>query len=124
VRQSRLELGKDVWYAIDREADSIDHDRRWDAGGHRQLIRADDRRVRWNDHSVFVSEIAVSLREGLTFSCGGPASYLGLAAQWWVSENEEVLYRPLKTDGKDRNPIIATYARSLFSFAATLLEES
>jgi hypothetical protein len=44
-------LGKPMRHVIDREADSVDHYRRWDQAGYKFLIRADDRRVLHEDES-------------------------------------------------------------------------
>lgn len=90
------QLSKPMLHVIDREADSVDHYRRWDATGEKFLIRADDRRVRWNGSSCRLSEIAGKLRQERKFSCVGTASYQGRAAQLWVAETAVVLYRPAK----------------------------
>lgn len=95
-------LSKPILHVIDREADSVDHYRRWDAKGHRYLIRADDRRVRWKGEPVLLSEVAAQLRMRRKFSCVGPASYLGRRAQLWVAETEVVLYRPAKKNVKGK----------------------
>jgi hypothetical protein len=89
-------LDRPVVHVIDREADSVDHYRRWDKHGHRFLIRADDRRVKWNGKPWLLSEIGRELpREG-KLSHVGDASYQGRAAQLWVAETDVVLYRPAK----------------------------
>lgn len=95
-------LSKPILHVIDREADSVDHYRRWDAKGHKFLIRADDRRVRWNEKSILLSEIAVDLRQRRKFSCEGSAAYQGSHAQLWVAETEIVLYRPAKKNVKKK----------------------
>lgn len=92
----RWELAKPLLHVIDREADSIDHYRRWDAAGHKFLIRGDDRRVRWNGASSLLSEIAVQLRRKRHFFCCGTASIRGSNAQLWVAETGVVLHRPAK----------------------------
>jgi hypothetical protein len=89
-------LSKPIVHVIDREADSIDHYRRWDAAGHKWLVRADDRRILWNGQSFLLSEIAKKLRERGQFSCVGTASYQGRPAQLWVAATEVVLHRPAK----------------------------
>ena len=50
-RKSAWNLGKPIVHVIDREADSVGHYRKWDAGGHKVLIRADDRKVLWRGRS-------------------------------------------------------------------------
>lgn len=91
-------LSKPILHIIDREADSVDHYRRWDANAYRYLIRADDRRVRWNNESYLLSDVAAVLRRRGKFSCVGPASYQGRHAQLWVAETEVVLHRPAKKE--------------------------
>lgn len=95
-------LSKPIVHVIDREADSIDHYRRWDAAGHKWLVRADDRRILWNGESFLLSEVAKKLRQQGQFSCVGTASYQGRQAQLWVAEMEVVLHRPAKKNVKGR----------------------
>ena len=45
-------LDKSLLHVIDREADSVDYFRKWDAAGFKFLVRADDRRVQWSGKSV------------------------------------------------------------------------
>jgi len=90
------ELAKPVVHVIDREADSVDHYRRWDAHGEKYLIRADDRRVRWNGKSWLLSEISEKLHSSKHFRDVGQAEYRGRRAGLWVAETEVVLYRPAK----------------------------
>ena len=99
---ARWGLSKPIVHVIDREADSIDHYRRWDAAGHKWLVRADDRRVRWSGQSFLLSEVAGRLRRRRQFSCAGPASYRGRQAQLWVAETEVVLDRPAKKNVNGR----------------------
>lgn len=89
-------LSKPIVHVIDREADSVDGYRQWHRGGHRFLVRADDRRVRWNGRSCLLSTIASELRRGRHFRPVGEASYRGSQAALWVTETEVVLYRPAK----------------------------
>jgi hypothetical protein len=89
-------LDKPLVHVIDREADSVDHYRRWDAAGHRFLIRADDRRVLADGQSVLLSELAWQLRQQRKFVCVGTALYQGRSAQLWVAERQVVLHRPAK----------------------------
>lgn len=97
MRASRSwELDKPILHVIDREADSVDHYRRWDAAGELFLIRADDRRVLWQNRSALLSEVAKKLRHQRKFACCGTANYQGRAAQLWVAETSVVLNRPAK----------------------------
>lgn len=89
-------LDRPILHVIDREADSVDHYRRWDAAGEWFLVRADDRRVKWRENPALLSSIAKSLRARGQFTCCGTASYQGRAAQLWVAETEVVLHRPAK----------------------------
>jgi hypothetical protein len=89
-------LDRPVVHVIDREADSVDHYRRWDKHGHSFLIRADDRRVKWNGKPWLLSEIGRELRREDKLSHVGDATYQGRAAQLWVAETDVVLHRPAK----------------------------
>jgi Transposase DDE domain len=89
-------LDRPILHVIDREADSVDHYRRWDAANELFLIRADDRRVKWEGKSALLSEIAPTLRKQRKFACGGTAEYQGRTAQLWVAEASVVLHRPAK----------------------------
>jgi hypothetical protein len=92
-------LEKSLLHVIDREADSVDHFRQWDAAGFKFLVRADDRRVRvdWCGQSSLLSEIREQLARRRAFSkVTDEASYRGRAAQLWVAETSVILYRPAK----------------------------
>jgi hypothetical protein len=89
-------LDKPMVHVIDREADSVDHYRRWDSAGHKFLIRADDRRVQWNGESFLLREVGCKLWQQRKFSCVGAASYHDRAAQLWVAEATVVLDRPAR----------------------------
>lgn len=85
-----------ILHLIDREADSVDHYRQWDAAGELFLVRADDRRVKWQEQSVLLSEIVQTLRRQRKFACHGTANYQGRGAQLWVAETAVVLHRAAK----------------------------
>jgi hypothetical protein len=90
-------LDKSLLHVIDREADSVDSFRKWDAGGFKFLVRADDRRVQWSGKSALLSEIRRSLAQRAAFrKVTEDASYHGKAAQLWVAETHVVLNRPAK----------------------------
>ncbi len=89
-------LAKPLVHVIDREADSVDFFRTWDAVGHRFLVRADDRRVKCGEKSGLLSEIGSRLQRQQKFRNVGAAAYHGCAGQLWVCEIEVVLYRPAK----------------------------
>lgn len=89
-------LSKPIVHVIDREGDSVDHYRRWDAAGEKFLVRADDRRVQWDGESCLLSQIREKLMRENAFRCAGDAEYRGRPAQLWTVETEVVLYRPAK----------------------------
>jgi hypothetical protein len=89
-------LSKPIVHVIDREADSVDHYRRWDAAGAKFLVRADDRRVEWNGESCLLSQTREQLLRQKAFRCVGDAEYRGRPARLWTVETEVVLYRPAK----------------------------
>lgn len=91
---SSWNLSKPIVHVIDREADSVNHYRDWDAKGHKFLVRADDRRVQWNDSSTLLSEICCKLRQQKKFSQCGNARYQGRSVPLWIAETEVVLNRP------------------------------
>lgn len=92
-------LPKPLLHVIDREADSVDHYRRWDKAGHRFLVRADDRRVRWDGKPCLLNGIRRALHRGRKLQPvgeAGGASYRGKPATLWVAETDVVLDRPAK----------------------------
>ncbi len=92
-------LSKPLLHVIDREADSVDHYRRWHKAGHKFLVRADDRRVRWGGKRCLLSDIRRELRrERKLEQVGetGAAAYRGKPATLFVAETEVVLDRPAK----------------------------
>ena len=93
---SKWGLSRPILHVMDREADSVDHYRRWDAGKHRFLVRADDRRVEWNDQSVLLSEITVKQGQRGAFRHVGKGVCRGRRAELHVAETAIVLYRPAK----------------------------
>jgi hypothetical protein len=92
----RWGVTKGILHVIDREADSVDHYRRWDKAGHKFLARGDDRRVKWQGKSWLLSEICQQLRQDRMIRKAGDATHHGQAAQLWVAETEVVLHRPAK----------------------------
>jgi hypothetical protein len=90
------ELPKPLLHVIDREADSVDHYRRWDAAGQKFLVRADDRRVRWGEKSCLLSGVRNQLQRRRAFVAVGEADHQGRPAALWVAETEVVLHRPAK----------------------------
>jgi hypothetical protein len=110
----RWELDKSLLHVIDREADSVDYFRKWDAAGFKFLVRADDRRVQWSGKSVLLSEIRRSLAQRGEFrKVTDEASYRGKAAQLWVAETQVVLNRPAKKNVRGKRFQVAGRPLSL-----------
>jgi hypothetical protein len=87
---------------IDREADSVDRYRTWDAAGERFLVRGDDRRVQWAGKSRLLSEVRNHLKRGGEFRPAGEAAFRGKPAQLWVAETPVVLDRPARKSVQGR----------------------
>jgi hypothetical protein len=96
------DLDKPMLHVIDREADSVDHYRRWDDAGQTFLIRADDRRVLHEDEPKLLSEIVRNTEDNADFARAGTAEHRGRAAELWVAETEVVLHRAAKKNVKGR----------------------
>ena len=73
-----------------------DHYRRWDSHGEKYLIRADNRRVKWNGETCLLNDIARKLWRQKQLQCVGKAQYMGREAILWVAETAVTLYRPAK----------------------------
>lgn len=98
-----LDLGATVVHVIDREADSVNHWRRWAADGHLALVRGDNRKILHAGQETTLVEVAErSYQEG-AFTAAGPAQYHGREAELFVAETEVVLHRPGKrNEGKKK----------------------
>jgi hypothetical protein len=94
-------LSKPLVHVIDREADSVDHYRRWDAAGFRFLIRGDDRSVRWCEKPRLLSTISEELKRREKFRRVREVSYHDGTANLWVAETAVVLHRPARKNVKD-----------------------
>lgn len=95
-------LSKPLVHVIDREADSVDHYRQWDAASHRFLVRGDDRRVIWEKKSHLLSEIRAQLNARRAFHLIRAVSYRDTTAPLWVAETSVTLHRPAKKSIKGR----------------------
>lgn len=84
-------LSKTPVHVIDREADSIKHMRRWDAGGHLFLVRADNRRVLFREKSQLLPEITGILQQEGSFVFKGDVSIKERTGQQWIAETEVTL---------------------------------
>lgn len=89
-------LSKPLLHVIDREADSVDHLRKWNLAGQLFLIRSDRRIVKWNGETTHTEAIAKRLRQQKKFESVGTALHQGKSTQLWVAETEVVLFRPAK----------------------------
>jgi hypothetical protein len=114
---------KPLLHVVDREADSVDHYRRWDKAGHKFLVRGDDRRVKSQGKSRLLSEIRTQLREDRMFRQAGQARHHGQPAQLWVAETEVVLHRPAKKNVKGKKYERAGRPLSLRFIAVQLRDE-
>ena len=92
-------LSKPLLHVIDREADSVGHYRQWHKAGHKFLVRADDRHVRWNGDRCRLSDIRRTLGRGRHFRQAGDeggVTYQGRDATLFIAETAVVLDRPAK----------------------------
>ena len=96
------DLSKPLLHVIDREADSVDRYRSWDAAGFRFLIRGDDRRVKWDGGSPLLSEVRATLQSRAAFRLIQSVPYHDTKAQLWVAETSVILNRPAKKSVKGR----------------------
>ncbi|WP_436299114.1 transposase [Stieleria mannarensis] len=87
-------LDRKIVHVIDREADTLGRMRQWDQEGHLFLVRCDDRRVKWNEQSVLLSEIEEHFDREVLFEPCGEAVYHGKKVTQEVAETEVVLHRP------------------------------
>ncbi len=87
-------LQRKVVHVIDREADTLGRMRQWDDQGHLFLVRCDDRRVKWNDESILLSEIADQFDSEMLFEPAGDALHHGKTVSQEVAQTEVVLHRP------------------------------
>lgn len=89
-------LARPLVHVIDREADSVDHYRRWDAAGFRFLVRGDDRAVKWLGKARLLSTIGGELKRRGEFRRVREVGYHDGKAQLWVAETPVVLHRPAR----------------------------
>jgi hypothetical protein len=100
--RSRWHLGKPLVHVIDREADSVDHYRKWSHAGHTFLVRADpDRVVKIDGRDVKLTQLTdqVALNWQRVRDAVGQAKSLkikGVVGTVWVAEVAVVLDRPAK----------------------------
>jgi hypothetical protein len=95
-------LAKPLVHVIDREVDSVDHFRKWDAAGERFLVRCDDRRVQWENRSCLLSAIRTELQSRKEFRLVKDVPYQGTAANLWVAETQVTLNKPAYKNIKNK----------------------
>ena len=99
-------LAAKLVHVIDREADSVGHMRRWDKAGHWFLVRADDRKVLWEEQPILLSALVQKLRTRGGFVASRQVEYRGALVQQYVAETTVTLYRPAKKRvGKKRRQV-------------------
>lgn len=97
-----LDFAAPVVHVIDREADSVNHWRQWDADGHRAVVRADQRVVLHEDRETSLDAVAQQLRQEDAFKEAGKANYHGRKARLFVAETAVVLHRPARRKDGDK----------------------
>jgi hypothetical protein len=97
-------------FIIDREADSVDHYRRWDRAKRWFVVRADDNRVVLHDgHERLLPQVHQDLRDRGAFRFSRDVQYHGREAKQYVAETEVRLHRP----GKARHGRISKQGKQL-----------
>lgn len=90
-------------FVMDREYDSVEHYRAWDAAGRLFLVRADaTRRLRWEGESALLEDVVRGLRAAGRFTRSRDVTYRGRVLSQFVAEAGVVLDRPAwkhKADG-------------------------
>jgi hypothetical protein len=86
-------------FVIDREADSVDHYRRWDRAGMWFVVRADDNRVVLHEgRERLLPQVHQDLRDRGAFRFSRDVEYHGGGAKQFVAEAEVRLHRPGKAE--------------------------
>ena len=113
-----MPLGKPAVFLVDREADSVAHYRRWDAGGTRFVVRADESRLALHaGKERTLREVARGLRRDMKWARS--VQFKGKPAEQFVAETTVVLTRPAyqhrvdRRTGKRRRTLIAGPALAL-----------
>lgn len=90
------DLPRPIVHVIDREADSVDHFRRWNRHKQHFIVRGDDRSVKWQGERLPLRTLRRRMQQNDQFREVGQAEYHGKAARLWTVETDVVLYRPAK----------------------------
>lgn len=88
------QFGPTVVHVIDREADSVNHWRQWNADGHLALVRTDNRVVLHQGEETTLAKVADRLRDENALKDTREVLYHGRKARQFVGEAEIVLFRP------------------------------
>jgi len=91
-----LNFGPSLVHLHDREADSVDHYRRWNKAGYRFLVRADDQpQVRWQGRIQSLATVGRKLvKSGGVQKQDTPVTYHDQEAWRYVGETSVTLERP------------------------------
>ena len=93
-------LGRRLVHIVDREADSVAHLRRWNAGGSLWLVRVKaGGRVQWQGRTLKLSEVAASMR----FEQVRTVQHQESEALQWVASTQVVLSREARPAALDAN---------------------
>jgi hypothetical protein len=95
-------LARPLVHVIDRELDSVDHFRKWDAAGETFLVRCDDRLVRWEGRDCSLIAVRTELQSRKEFRLIKVVPYHEAAAELWVTETSVTLERPAYKNKKRR----------------------
>jgi len=107
------DLGRELVWIIDREADSVGHYRLWAAAGRKLLVRADeDRRVLHEGRECKLAEVADALKRQGRLVRQRNVLFKGKSARQFVGEATVVLHRPARQhrvgpDGRARHHNVA-----------------
>jgi hypothetical protein len=97
-------------FIIDREADSVDHYRRWHAASQRFVVRADDnRKVTHEGQERLLPQVHQALRDAGAFTFSREVGYEGRKAWQFVAETTIRLDRP----GKAKHGRVSKPGKSL-----------
>ena len=116
-------LERKVVHIIDREADFLGRFRSWDARGYLFLVRCDDRRVKWNDQSILLSEINEHFDRECEFQDVDNAKFQGRAVRREVAEVNVVLYRQHKETRDDKQVLVSGKAIELRAVFVRLVDK-
>ena len=116
-------LSAPLVHIIDREADSVGHYRQWHAAGHLFLVRGDDRKVRWNQKRMRLSDVVQQLAEQDEFHRSREVEIKGKKATQFVAETEVILDAPAKQVRDGRKQSIPGPAIALRFIAVRVLDD-